>query len=114
MIWRIITDERTPTASPQSPPDPSGRDPARTLPCPAQNPAKHFADDVEISEKHLSRIINGHARIDAPLAARIAKTLGTTTLFWVNLQASVDAWDGEQAEADWQPQTVYPPERAAS
>ncbi|HBN50452.1 MULTISPECIES: HigA family addiction module antitoxin [Thalassospira] len=75
---------------------------------------KHFADDVEISEKHLSRIINGHARIDAPLAARIAKTLGTTTLFWVNLQASVDAWDGEQAEADWQPQTVYPPERAAS
>ncbi|KZB54315.1 HigA family addiction module antitoxin [Thalassospira xiamenensis] len=75
---------------------------------------KRFADDVGVSEKHLSRVINGHARIDAPLAARIAKTLGTTTLFWVNLQASVDAWDGEQAEADWQPQTVYPPERAAS
>tara|TARA_R110001583_G_scaffold79449_2_gene214585 strand:- start:2375 stop:2701 length:327 start_codon:yes stop_codon:yes gene_type:complete len=74
---------------------------------------KDFAGDVEISVKHLSRIINGHARIDPPLAARIAKTLGTTTAFWVNLQASVDAWDGELAEADWQPQTIYPPERAA-
>lgn len=40
---------------------------------------KHFANDVKVNEKHLSRIINGHARIDAPLTARIAKTLGTTT-----------------------------------
>ncbi|WP_296988436.1 HigA family addiction module antitoxin [Thalassospira sp. UBA1131] len=75
---------------------------------------KDFACDIEISEKHLSRMINGHVRIDASLAARIAKVLGTTTAFWVNLQAAVDAWDGEQAEANWQPQTTYPPERAAS
>lgn len=44
-------------------------------------------------------MINGRARLDPALAARIAKTLGTTTRFWLNLQAAVDAWDADQARA---------------
>jgi addiction module HigA family antidote len=61
---------------------------------------KDFACDIEISKKHLSRMINGHVRIDASLATRIAKALSTTTAFWINLQAAVDTWDDEQAEAN--------------
>jgi antitoxin HigA-1 len=36
---------------------------------------KDFACDIEISEKHLSRMINGHVRIAPSLSARIAKVL---------------------------------------
>lgn len=67
-----------------------------------------FAEDIEISEKHLSRIINGHVRMDSDIAARIAKALGTTTEFWVNLQAKVDAWDGSKKAEGWTPRKVYP------
>lgn len=67
-----------------------------------------FARDIEISAKHLSRIINGHVRLDSDVAARIAKALDTTTEFWVNLQAKVDSWEGNAKVASWQPRVVYP------
>ncbi|OSQ37214.1 HigA family addiction module antitoxin [Thalassospira mesophila] len=67
-----------------------------------------LASDLGISTKHLSQIVNGHARIDSTLAAKIAKVLETTTQFWVNLQAKIDAWDAEQETANWQPANVYP------
>jgi addiction module HigA family antidote len=67
-----------------------------------------LAADLGISTKHLSQIVNGHTRIDSTLAAKIAKVLETTTQFWVNLQANIDAWDAEQETANWQPANVYP------
>jgi addiction module HigA family antidote len=67
-----------------------------------------FAKDIEISEKHLSRIINGHVRLDSDVAAKISKALHTTTEFWVNLQAKRDAWEGNAKVAAWQPRVVYP------
>lgn len=70
---------------------------------------KAFAEDIEISSKHLSQIVNGRSRIDADLAARIAKALETTTRFWINLQAAVDAWDADEARSDWTPKVVYRP-----
>ena len=68
---------------------------------------KDFAQDIEISEKHLSQIINGHKRLERDVAAKIAKALETTTQFWINLQGSVDAWDAEANRADWHPKVVF-------
>ncbi|OSQ41644.1 HigA family addiction module antitoxin [Thalassospira sp. MCCC 1A01428] len=67
-----------------------------------------LAKYLGISTKHLSQIVNGHARIDSKLAAKIAKVLETTAQFWVNLQAKIDMWDAEQETVNWQPANVYP------
>src|SRR6185369_16856249 len=55
-----------------------------------------FADAVGYSRKQISAIVNGNAPIEPSLAARMAKVLGTTADFWLNLQTAVDAFDAEQ------------------
>lgn len=56
---------------------------------------KDFAAACGISRRHASYVANGHAKITAALAVRFARVLGTTTLYWLNLQAQVDAYDEE-------------------
>lgn len=66
-----------------------------------------FAAAVGCSRKHMSDIINDRARLDAVLAARIARVLGTSTVLWLNLQAGLDAFDGEQAIKRWKPSVTF-------
>ena len=66
-----------------------------------------FAAAVGCSRKHMSDIVHGHVRLEAAIAAHIAKVLGTTTLFWVNLQGAVDAYNAEREARKWKPTTVY-------
>ena len=47
-----------------------------------------FARAAGCSRKHMSNIVNGSARYDAGLAARIARVLGTSTELWINLQTA--------------------------
>lgn len=63
-----------------------------------------FAKAVGCSRKHMSNVVHGKARLEAPLAARMAKVLGTTTQFWLNLQNAVDVYDAEREIADWEPE----------
>ena len=79
---------------------------------PRMVPQNAFADDIEITEKHLSRIVNGKARIEPDVAARIAKALDTTVDFWLNLQARLDAWKAVQVREAWKPKVVYRARRA--
>lgn len=48
--------------------------------------AKKFAEALDIEPGTLSRVINGKGIITANLALRLGKVLGTTPLFWLNLQ----------------------------
>ncbi len=66
-----------------------------------------FAAAVDVSRKHMSGIVNGHVRIEPDVAARMAKVLNTTTEFWINLQAAVDAFDGERLSAAWTPARTF-------
>jgi addiction module HigA family antidote len=66
-----------------------------------------FAADIEISEKHLSRLVNGHVRLEPKVAGKIAKVLGTSVDLWLNLQTAVDTWDTQEALADWKPRNIY-------
>lgn len=66
-----------------------------------------FADAIEISQKHLSRIVNGHVAISPDIAVRLSKSLNTSTGIWLRMQAAVDTWDAEQAAKKWKPKKVF-------
>lgn len=70
-------------------------------------PVARMAEAVGCSRKHMSDIVNGKVRLEARMAARIAKVLGTSAQFWVNLQANVDAFDAELEVRAWKPAVVY-------
>lgn len=51
----------------------------------------------------MSRIVNGRARIEPRIAARLARVLGTTPHLWLNLQAKLDAHEADRALKNWKP-----------
>src|SRR5665213_330281 len=60
-----------------------------------------FARAIDVSGKHMNRIVNGHVAINADMAVKIASALGTTAQYWLNLQDAVslyDAWEGLRKE----------------
>jgi len=67
-----------------------------------------LARALGISRKHMSDIVNGRARIEMGIAARLSKVLGTTAALWLNLQAAVDAWDAERMARKWHPAAPLP------
>jgi addiction module HigA family antidote len=62
-----------------------------------------LARAIGVSRKHMSDIVNGHARVEPVVAAHLAKVLGTSTALWLNLQAAVDAWDADRETRSWKP-----------
>ena len=62
---------------------------------------------IGVSRKHMSDIVNGHARVEPIVAARLAKVFGTSTTLWLNLQAAVDAWDADRETRSWKPSTRF-------
>jgi addiction module HigA family antidote len=54
------------------------------------------ANALGVTSKHVSGILNGHARITADMAIRLAAALGTDAQTWVNLQAQHDLWVASQ------------------
>ncbi len=66
-----------------------------------------FARAVGCSRKHMSDIVHGRSRIEAHLAARVARVLDTTARLWLNLQTAVDVYDAEQELKDWEPDRLY-------
>jgi addiction module HigA family antidote len=67
-----------------------------------------LARTLGVGRKHMSDIVNGRARIETSIAARLAKSLGTTAALWLNLQAAVDAWDAERLARKWRPAAPLP------
>lgn len=66
-----------------------------------------LAKAIGYSRKHVSQIVNGKARIEPAMAARLGKTLGTSTEIWLDLQAAVDAWDATQEAREWKPSQTF-------
>lgn len=67
---------------------------------------RSLSEATGVSRKHLSRIVNGHARISAQVAMKLAAVLETTPELWINAQRNVDLYDARQGLKDWQPQKV--------
>jgi addiction module HigA family antidote len=45
-----------------------------------------------VTRAHLSRILNGHAGITAPMSLRLSAALGTSPDFWLKMQVQRDIW----------------------
>ena len=58
-----------------------------------------FARRLGLSRKHLSDIVNGHARVTPSIAVRLAHALDTSPALWVNLQVAADIFDAEREYA---------------
>ncbi len=74
-----------------------------------------LAEAIHITRKHMSNIVNGHARINAITAYRLGKALCTTPELWTTAQNAIDLFDAaREAEAErWAPVEVFPAKRAA-
>ncbi|MBI5524659.1 MAG: HigA family addiction module antidote protein [Desulfarculus sp.] len=46
--------------------------------------------DLGISPRRINEIVHGKRRITADTALRLARHIGTTAMFWLNLQAHYD------------------------
>jgi addiction module HigA family antidote len=55
------------------------------------------ASRLRITRAHLSRILNGHAGITAPMSLRLAAALGTSPDFWLRMQVQRDLWLARRA-----------------
>ena len=53
------------------------------------------AELLGISRQQLSGVINGHARITAEMAFRLAKVFGGSAEVWLRHQNAYDLWDLE-------------------
>jgi addiction module HigA family antidote len=51
---------------------------------------------MDVTPKHVSGIVNGHVRITADMAIRLAAALETEAQLWMNLQAQYDLWVASQ------------------
>lgn len=51
-----------------------------------------FADQIGVSRKAISMIVNKHKSVTPEMALRFSKALGTTPDIWLNLQAGYDLW----------------------
>ena len=68
---------------------------------------KALGEATGISRKHLSRIINGHARISVEVAMKLAAALDTTPELWLNAQRNVDLYDAQRELKGWKPKAVF-------
>jgi len=55
-----------------------------------------LAAQIGLTRKHLSNIVNGHARITPSTATLLARALGTSPALWINQQAAMDIFDAER------------------
>lgn len=54
------------------------------------------ADNLGITRKTLSMLLNEHQGISAEMALRLARAFGTSPELWMNLQRNYDLWNAEQ------------------
>ena len=52
-----------------------------------------LAEAMNVHRNSLSRIINDKGALTASMAFKLAKALGNTPEFWLNIQHAVELWD---------------------
>jgi len=60
------------------------------------------ADDLGVSRKTLSKIINERGSITPDMALRLSKAFNTSAELWLNLQTALDLWIASRKSGDWE------------
>ncbi len=68
---------------------------------------KEFAARMDMSEKHISKLINGDVQLTPEVSVRLEMVLGVPAKFWNNLEAY-----NEMAKYGWVPETRESPSSA--
>lgn len=61
---------------------------------------RDLADAIHVPYQRVNEIVNGRRGITPSTALRLSKFFGTSTGFWMNLQARWDLYHTERDEAD--------------
>jgi addiction module HigA family antidote len=73
-----------------------------------------LARRLRVARTTLSRILNGHAGVSAPMAIRLAALLpNTSPEFWLRMQMNYDLWRARKALKDPAPRAARSAPRAA-
>ena len=59
------------------------------------------ADDIGVSRKTLSKIINERGEITPEMALRLSRAFNTSAELWLNLQNTYDLWLASRKSGDW-------------
>ena len=60
------------------------------------------ADDLGVSRKTLSKIVNERGSITPDMALRLSKEFNTSAELWLNLQITFDLWVASRTPGDWE------------
>jgi antitoxin HigA-1 len=61
-----------------------------------------LADDLHVSRKTVSKIINEHGSITPDMALRLSKAFETSAELWLNLQTNYDLWNAASNSKEWE------------
>jgi len=53
---------------------------------------KQMANDLDVTPKTVSALVNGHQGVSIEMALRLSKALGTSSDIWINMQKDYDLW----------------------
>jgi addiction module HigA family antidote len=60
---------------------------------------QELADSIRVPYQHIDELVIGKREITPSMALRLARYLGTTAGFWMNLQLRWDLYQAQQREA---------------
>jgi len=69
---------------------------------------KDMAENLGVSRKTLSKIINERGAITPDMALRLSRAFDTTPDFWLNLQKNFDLWQAEIGSQEWKKVKPFP------
>lgn len=61
-----------------------------------------LAEDLHVSRKTVSKIINERGSISPDMALRLSKAFETSAQLWLNLQTNYDLWDAALKSKEWE------------
>ena len=69
---------------------------------------KDMAENLGVSRKTLSKIVNERGAITPDMALRLSRAFDTTPDFWLNLQKNFDLWQAEMESQGWKKVKPFP------
>ena len=61
-----------------------------------------LAEDLHVSRKTISKIINERGSVTPDMALRLSKAFETSAELWLNLQTSHDLWNAASSSKEWE------------
>jgi antitoxin HigA-1 len=61
-----------------------------------------LAEDLHVSRKTVSKIINERGSISPDMALRLSRAFDTSAELWLNLQTNYDLWNAASKSKEWE------------